>query len=212
MDEAAAARATWETIAPNFASARQRPWPLVAAFLATLPGGARVLDVGAGSGRHTRAARAMGLDTVGLDAARGFAPDVRALAEALPTPDASFDAVLLVAVLGTLPRREDRVAALREARRVLKPGGRLFVTVWARWQPKYLQALVGAGPWRRTGPGTVTAPWAQGAQRVQRPYYLYTASALRGELGEAGWPPARVRPARVATRALADNLVAELVR
>ena len=42
----------------------------------------------------------------------------------LPYPDRSFDAAYLVGVLGEIP---DRVAALRELRRVLKPDGRLVV-------------------------------------------------------------------------------------
>lgn len=45
-------------------------------------------------------------------------------ATALPYEDASVDAVVLTAVLGEIP---DRLAALREVRRVLRPGGRLVV-------------------------------------------------------------------------------------
>jgi len=45
-------------------------------------------------------------------------------ATALPHEDASIDAVILTAVLGEIP---DAAAALREIRRVLKPGGRLVV-------------------------------------------------------------------------------------
>ncbi len=45
-------------------------------------------------------------------------------ATALPYEDESIDAVVLTAVLGEIP---DPVAALRQIRRVLKPGGRLIV-------------------------------------------------------------------------------------
>lgn len=45
-------------------------------------------------------------------------------AQTLPFPDAMFDAAFLVATLGEIP---DKNRALRELRRVLKPGGRLVV-------------------------------------------------------------------------------------
>ena len=45
-------------------------------------------------------------------------------AQVLPYPDGRFDAAYLVATLGEVP---DRERALRELRRVLKPGGRLVV-------------------------------------------------------------------------------------
>jgi ubiquinone/menaquinone biosynthesis C-methylase UbiE len=45
-------------------------------------------------------------------------------ATALPFPDASFDGAFLVTVLGEIP---DPDSALRELRRVIKPGGRLVV-------------------------------------------------------------------------------------
>jgi len=45
-----------------------------------------------------------------------------ALVEALPFPDASFDAALSNGVLNLIP---DKPAALREIHRVLRPGGRL---------------------------------------------------------------------------------------
>jgi ubiquinone/menaquinone biosynthesis C-methylase UbiE len=48
----------------------------------------------------------------------------RADAASLPFQDASFDAAFLVAVLGEV---QDRSAALREIRRVLRPSGRLVV-------------------------------------------------------------------------------------
>jgi len=63
----------------------------------------------------TRAAEERGL--------RNLVP-IQGDATDLPYEDASIDAAILTAVLGEIP---DSVAALREIRRVLKPGGRLVV-------------------------------------------------------------------------------------
>ncbi|HSR93930.1 MAG TPA: methyltransferase domain-containing protein [Solirubrobacterales bacterium] len=104
--------------------------------------GERLLEIGPGTGYYTLdIAEWVGpdgqveifdlqqefLDHVGVRAAeRGLRNVVptQGDATALPYEDASVDAVVLTAVLGEIP---DPPAALREIRRVLKPGGRLVV-------------------------------------------------------------------------------------
>lgn len=103
--------------------------------------GDRVLDVACGTGALTRAVRervgpqgeVAGLDPNPdmLSVARRRSPDVAwraGKAEAIPFPDASFDAV--VSQFG-LMFFEDRARALREMMRVLRPGRRLAVAVCA---------------------------------------------------------------------------------
>lgn len=104
--------------------------------------GERILEIGPGTGYYTLdMAEWVGpegrveifdlrqefLDHTGRRAAeRGLANVVptQGDATALPYADGSVDAVVLTAVLGEIP---DPVAALREIRRALKPGGRLVV-------------------------------------------------------------------------------------
>jgi ubiquinone/menaquinone biosynthesis C-methylase UbiE len=93
----------------------------------------RLLDLGAGSGRIGLSFVAAGDDYVAVDLSaamlRVFAEKdaqghraqlIQADGRALPLADASFDAVLLIAVFGDVPDWRPLVA---EARRVLRPGG-----------------------------------------------------------------------------------------
>jgi SAM-dependent methyltransferase len=108
---------------------------------ADLHAGWRVLDVATGSGNAAIAAARLGCDAVGIDyvphllergrrraAAEGL--DVELLegdAEALPFPDASFDAV--TSVFGTM-FAADHTQAAAELLRVCRPGGTIALASW----------------------------------------------------------------------------------
>jgi SAM-dependent methyltransferase len=114
--------------------------------LAAPPLGGRVLDVAAGPGGvAVAAAQRVGADgsVLATDLVPEWEPYVRESAQtagvtnvtfaampadALALPDAAFDAVFCQFGLMFVP---DPVAALREMRRVLRPGGTLGVVVWS---------------------------------------------------------------------------------
>ncbi len=93
--------------------------------------GSVVLDVGAGTGKLARLLQTTGARVTGIEPipdmrdafmrALPGTPVLDGTAEAIPLPDASVDAI----VVGTAFHWFDGVAALREARRVLRPGGAL---------------------------------------------------------------------------------------
>jgi SAM-dependent methyltransferase len=106
-------------------------------FLDLVPAPAgRTLDIGCGEGRLARDLAALGHDVVGVDAsptmlaaAREAAPEMELhLADAadLPFPVASF---ALVVAFMSLQDVDDLPGALREAARVLEPGGRLCLAI-----------------------------------------------------------------------------------
>jgi SAM-dependent methyltransferase len=105
-----------------------------------LPPTGAVLDVGGGTGIYASWLTELGYDVEVIDPApthiehctrRGLRAEVGD-ARHLQREDEAYDAVLLLGPLYHLPEREDRLLALGEARRVLKPGGVMAAAVITR--------------------------------------------------------------------------------
>jgi SAM-dependent methyltransferase len=118
------------------------------------PPPATVADIGGGPGRYALWLAGLGYRVLHRDlvplhveqvlAAAGTAAGAAWLAgpaiesavsdaRSLDLADASVDAVLLLGPLYHLTRRADRVQALREAARVVRPGGPVFGAAISRW-------------------------------------------------------------------------------
>ena len=114
------------------------------------PPPALVADVGGGPGRYSlwlagrgyrvlhRDLMQLHVEQVSADAAEaGLEVEARiADARELDLAGASVDAVLLLGPIYHLPTRDDRVAALAEARRVVRRGGPVFAVAVSRWAPR----------------------------------------------------------------------------
>lgn len=132
--ERSAQATSFGSVSAGYDAARpEYPTDAVAWLLSSRP--ARVIDVGAGTGKLTRAVAATGADVIAVDpdarmleqlSARS--PQIRTLVgsgESLPVPDDSAEAI----VYGQAWHWVDPIVAAAEAARVLVPGGVLGL-IW----------------------------------------------------------------------------------
>jgi alkylated DNA repair dioxygenase AlkB/SAM-dependent methyltransferase len=157
---------------------RYKPWPKVAAFLAGLPAGSIVADIGCGNGKYMYDPRHFIVGTDRSAPLAHIAATRAAHAGSICIGDATyvalrsgvFDAAISIAVLHHLSTPQRRVKALRELARIVRPGGRILVYAWAQEQ----------GPESRfafTAPDELV-PWTA--------MHLPPASAAGGETGGGG--------------------------
>jgi SAM-dependent methyltransferase len=134
-------REGWQRVADKYEEAWSRLTRLfVPALLdvASPKPGEQLLDVASGPGLVAAGARSRGAQVIGIDfcepmirMARERYPDIdfrQGDAQALEFADQSFDIVTMSFGLMHLPQPD---AGVREARRVLRPGGRFVFTIWA---------------------------------------------------------------------------------
>jgi len=189
-------RRVFDRIAPAWYNFRHRTiFPRELERLAVEWGGGRLLNVGCGHGADFPPF-AGGFELNGLDFSRemlklalkyaekyGFqASFIQGDAVALPYESSAFDHAIAVATYHHL-KAEQRLAAMVELKRVLKPGGNAFVTVWNRCQPRFW--FTGAD---------VDVPWRSGRETLYRYYHLFTYGELIGLARRAGFDMVRAFP------------------
>ena len=181
---------TFDQIAPGWYNFRH--WSIFRTELEALAGRwqkGRLLDIGCAHGPDFLPFK-QDFDLYGVD----FSPEMLkfawkysqkfnfavnlSLADAgcLPFPEETFDWAISVATYHHIKGKEERQAALGELRRVLKPGGEAFITVWNRGQSRF---------W--FSGKEVAVPWRTKEKTLYRYYYLFSYPELEGLVKEAGF-------------------------
>jgi ubiquinone/menaquinone biosynthesis C-methylase UbiE len=185
----ATVRDVFDQIAPSWYNFRHRSiFRRELESLAERWGGGRLLNLGCAHGPDftpfaaTFELHGVDLSTEMLRFARNYAQkyefrvnltlvDVRYL----PYHDNTFDHAISVATYHHVKGETDRLAALRELKRVLKPDGEAFITVWNRWQPRF---------WFKGK--EIAVPWRTREKTLHRYYYLFSYLELEKLVNEAG--------------------------
>lgn len=192
-------REVYDKIAPLFATTRQYLWDDLKPFVKYLKPNQKVLDIGCGTGRLYQifAKFQDSLDYVGLDQSEGQLEEakrdfpnnkyVQAEMTKLSFEGSSFDLIFCIATLHHLPDETTREEALSEMYRVLKPGGRVFMTNWNLYSDS-AKKTVEKGKWEETE-GEFRVPWMnpQGEIVGERYYYGFTPEYLQKIFETAGF-------------------------
>ena len=130
----------YEIIANHFSSTRNNVWGKVKQYMNQLSKNSYIADIGCGNGKNMYRTDC---EYIGLDFCLNFTKICKnnnkevLIANNLNIPfkNNSFDHAISVAVIHHLSTIEKRLKALNEIIRIVKPGGTVFISVWALEQP-----------------------------------------------------------------------------
>lgn len=191
---------TYELIAEDFSRTRNKGWAEFEELASYLKTDDKLVDLGCGNGRFYSflsekfaASSKNGnlfktISYLGIDNSKNLLKEAKKLISKsnkssnnlqfkegdllkLPHKDKSFSVAACIAVLHHIPSEELREKAVKEIHRILKPCGRLLLTVWNLLpQEKYKKQI---GKYEKQG---MLIPW--GNKKIPRYYYAFKEKEL----------------------------------
>ncbi|KAI0064646.1 S-adenosyl-L-methionine-dependent methyltransferase [Artomyces pyxidatus] len=172
----------YDQIASHFSATRYKPWPIIAAFLSSLPPGSVGLDSGTGNGKYLPLPieRPGSVWTIGLDRSRNLLRAARTAGQSTREVvwgdvlgkswrDGAFDYAISIATihhLATPKRRMDAVQRLFEC--VSPTHGRVLIYVWAIEQDAQSKRQIPTSTDQSALGQDVFVPWVLTSQTAPR--------------------------------------------
>jgi len=208
LHESTYVHAVYASIADHFSQTRYKPWPIIAAFLASLAPGSVGLDSGCGNGKYLPLDQEGRIMLVGMDRSTGLLAHarraggkdrevVRGDAMGVCWRPGAFGFAISIATIhhfSTASRRRQAIEAL--LRSVSPRHGRVLIYVWATEQDELSKRTIPDDP-EREGKKVqdVFVPWKKSTEKKdgqeatvdvhQRYYHMFEKGELRELVEEA---------------------------
>jgi len=177
-------RDIYDKIAPDFNRTRLYTWNWVDNFINSISIGSTIYDIGCGNGRNMTNKN---YKFIGLDNCSSFVSMcqscnlnvVQGDMTELPFEDKSADAILSIASFHHLQTEKRRLTALKEMKRVLRPKGKILLTIWSKIQPSKTRRVFEKY-------GDVMVPWNTKGKIYERYYYIYQLEEIKKMFEKAG--------------------------
>jgi ubiquinone/menaquinone biosynthesis C-methylase UbiE len=129
-------KSIYEIIANDFSDKRYNQWNWIDEFINSFPINSKILDIGCGNGRNMKYNN---YDFYGVDNCEKFVEIAKEITSnvylsdmtKLPFPDNYFDGIISIASFHHLSDEIRREQCLNEMKRVIKPKGKILLSVWS---------------------------------------------------------------------------------
>ena len=184
-------REVYEKIAKHFSNTRVYTWSWIRDFIERQSSNSLIYDIGCGNGRNINPDRDRDRDRdkkfIGIDNCREFLKICRerglevveASMTSIPLLSGTADAIICIAAFHHLSKMEDRILSLLEMKRLVKPGGRILISVWAKEQPTKTRRT-----FDRYGDNMVR--WDKFGEKYDRYYYIFEKKEIERLFRTAG--------------------------
>jgi SAM-dependent methyltransferase len=171
----------YDEIASEFKVTRVNKWSWVTSFITQLPKNSLIYDIGCGNGRNMKYDN---YNFIGIDNCNNFLDicnndglkTVYGEMTEIPLENNSADAIINIASFHHLSTTDNRLKALKEFKRLLKPQGKILLSVWSINQPSKTRVTFNSY-------GNNTVYWKK---KHPRYYYIFKIDELYDLFYEAG--------------------------
>lgn len=196
----------YDLVSDKFSSTRAFMWRDLEFIKDYAKPGSRILDFGCGNGRLAEFLKEKYSEYVGVDVSQKLIDIAKQTYSSektefikinpkvikLPFEDNNFDAIFSIAVFHHLPGKEYREKVVKELYRILKPGGKIIITVWDLWQKRFWKYHTEAVKNKILGRseldwGDLHIPFKAGEEVFSRYHHAFCKRELKKMLQHSGF-------------------------